>query len=242
MISQSKKVVNGSGTTSANVSLVEEVEESAMKLTREAVLPVALASAVVVVVVAIVAVALYVGSRHLVGQTVMGWSDHYEPSSVEEAQKLAPYDICLPSYLPTGTDPTPTISYLDVWPDNRAELVLKYHQKGATEQFIEIRQWYWASEPPPDLDVAQLEESLVVWLVGWNRAGEILGETTTKIVQSETDGVDRWFIEIVKPVPVEGIVAVWNRGNVTYHMYSVLEIEELARIADSICARSQASP
>jgi len=183
--------------------------------------------------------AVYVGFHQLLEQTIMNWSDHYQPSSLEEAQELAPYNICAPSYLPAEINPSPIIRYLDVWPDNSAELIFGYNQRDTTERWVEIRQWYRPSEQYYDPNIASLEKSLVVWLVGWDRTEEILGEVTTDVTRYETDGVDRWLVEIVAPVSLRGSVVEWTDGKTTYRVYSVLESEETVTIANSICSYNQ---
>lgn len=208
-----------------------------MKRSRKVGLLLALAGLIVLII--IVTAVVYAGFYQLVGQTIMSWSNHYQPSSVEEAQEIAPYEICVPSHLPAEVSPTPVIGYLDVWPDGRAELIFGYYHRGTAEQCVEVRQWYWSSEQPPDLNITSLKKSLVVWLVGWDRAEKILDGVTTRITQYESNDTEKWLIEVIGPVSLKGNVVRWTNGKVTYQIYSALDSEETVRIADSICSHNQ---
>ena len=197
---------------------------------------------VLAVVSALVLIAIAMISQwcRLLRSTIASSPDHYENLSVEEAQNLLSYDICLPSYLPLEVTNEPVLKYLDVWPDSGAELALLLGED-SIGRAVEIRQWYSPSEQLSDPNLDYLRQSLVAWQVGWEKAAEVIDGVEFKSVKDETGSRSVWLVEITSPGSLKGSVATGSVGETfIYRVYSEFTLEETLKIAHSIRCGDQA--
>ena len=210
-----------------------------MRLSHRRVLLIAIASVGILVGIVIAIASQW---YRLLRSTIVNWPDHYEDLSMEAAQDLVAYPICLPSYLPTEVTDVPVLEYLDVWPDDRAELVLLFRETGNTGRTVEIRQWYSSYEQLSDPDADSLRRSLVAWQVGWDKAAEVINEVKFKSFTDDNGFRSIWLVEITSPTSLKGSVAAGSVDrNVIYRVYSVLPLEETLEIAHSIYCGDQAA-
>ena len=171
--------------------------------------------------------------------------ENRENITLEEAQGVAPFTICLPIDLPAGLDQTPRVSYHADWGDPiESEVRLRYYGSDSQELIVEIRQRPQPGSATPedlaeqayDFYVRELVAWVVGWQVGWSNVDEISKEATTSVTTYQDDGAKRWLFEIVEPASLRANMVYWRNESVAYEVYTYLSVEEAKRIVESIPA------
>ncbi len=111
-----------------------------------------------------------------------------ENISLEEAQRRAPFPICLPAWLPEGLE-GPEVSFHSEWGAPWvADVTLTYRQEGqpVLEIFQGYRPWEWKARSDPYQDLAYIIFRLLEWQTGFDKA---------KYLKMEAHGVFHQYIE-----------------------------------------------
>lgn len=163
-----------------------------------------------------------------------------EDISLEEAQSLTPFAICLPTYVPAGIEMTPRITYhADFGDPMESDVRLRYYSSDDQELVIEIYQRHRPRAVTPEELAEEVRSFYVRELLKWATDGaEVDSETrallTVNVTKYEDDDMARWLFEIVKPTSLHANMVSWGSAPVYYDIYTRLSTEEAKSIVRSI--------
>jgi hypothetical protein len=166
--------------------------------------------------------------------------DTRENIPLAEARSLAPFGICLPSYLPEGVELSPQVVYhAEGGSPDESDVRLRYYFSEDHELAIEVFQKYAPGRlANPDLDEADALEAhrreLLAWVVGWPEVDKTMSTITTNTTIYEDDKLKHGLFEIIEPVSLRANMMVWAKRPVGYAVYTRLSTEEAKQIAKSI--------
>jgi hypothetical protein len=166
-----------------------------------------------------------------------------EGISLEEAQELVPFTICLPTYLPSGIEATPHITYhADLGDPVESDVRLKYFVEGSQEPTLEIYQQHSPRASTPEtLDdsvsgffVRELVAWQVSWEAGWEEVDEISKQASVEITEHQNNDTRYWVYEILTPSSLSANLIAWGYDPVDYALYTRLPLEDAKKVAVSI--------
>jgi hypothetical protein len=166
-----------------------------------------------------------------------------ENITIEEAQSLVSFSICMPAYQPPETNPEPRIVY-DADAANVPEetyIRLQFRRKSDQKKVFEIYQRY---TPDAGMKIAYpdkgLEEGAKVNLLYWVSYQKLLSIDAalahTQIVSSvfQNDGTVWWLYEITDPIKYRSTMTEWIKDHVEYRILSLLSAEEIKKVTLSM--------
>jgi len=181
----------------------------------------------------------------------IGYGDDYRDNlTLEEAQELVTFPICIPAYLPSGIDPDPQIIY-----DSDAANVpeetyvrLRYKSIGDRKKVLEVYQAYTNDEglktEYPDAVLTSIYDgakvSLVYWISdpGFFISSEKIDKTVRRLQLEakvfQTDQIVWWLYEIVAPSDYRSTMTEWIQYQVKYRILSYLSAEEIEKVTVSM--------
>jgi hypothetical protein len=157
--------------------------------------------------------------------------------SLREAVQLTPFAVCLPTYLPPDTDPSPLINYHADTLDDERELEFRYYHRTTHELVFTLEQAY-KPNLTNEMFLSGYLDSKALQLGWWVRT-----ETETTIAQEQmrsaetilqTPSGQRGVVELVEPAEVRATLVTWVQGKVLYALYTQLPADESTQIAQSI--------
>ena len=165
-----------------------------------------------------------------------------ENISLEKAQSLVPFTICLPTYLPDTVNSEPYITYHADWGDRvESQIRLRYSLLLEEKPVIEI---YEIHNPgvTTGLEVNRSKNSqtgairgLLDWQIEDNsEIDSYLQEIEMSSAHNETQGTVWWFIEISNPPKLHSNMVDWLDNPVYYVIYTFLPKNEIENIALSM--------
>jgi len=165
-----------------------------------------------------------------------------EDISLEEAQSLAPFTICLPTYVPAGIEMTPRITYhADFFGDPmESEVRLRYYGSYDQELVIEIYQQHYGPRAATPDELAEAVRSFYVrellkWATGEAEVdSRTMALLTVNVTKYQDDDTARWLFEIVKPTSLHANMVSWGNAPVYYDVYTRLSVEEAKSVVRSI--------
>ena len=176
-----------------------------------------------------------------------------ENITLEEAQSLVSFPICIPTTIPPGLDPNPEIIY-DADDANVPEVKyirLRYKTLGDQRRIFEVFQRYTRSEGIEDVDsesrVQGAEVSLLYWMIPLESFSESKLDIARKQAQTEatfsqTDETVWWLFEIVDPSEYRSTMTQWIRNHVEYRILSYLPVAEIKKVTLSMFDCSTLNP
>jgi hypothetical protein len=166
--------------------------------------------------------------------------------SLKEAQKLAPFPICLPTYLSENTTQSPEVSYhADFGDPMESDIKLRYFDTENGQLVIEIYQRHRPGAGTSELVMDQnnqhkyYERELMIWLgfLKWSHGEErytIPEEDITITRQHYDDGIGRWLFQLEEPADVQANMIIWGDDPVWYQLYTRFGTDQAKEIARSI--------
>ena len=176
-----------------------------------------------------------------------------EDITMEEAQSLVSFPICVPTYIPPGIDSNPSISYLaeEVNIPKETYIRLLYPQVDDREVVLEIIQNYTPDKGMKaeysDLELARAKVSLLDWMFPLRFILESQLDAAVEQIRmeanvSETGGTVWWLYEIVDPSEYRSTMTKWVVNNVEFRIFSYLPAEEIKKVTLAILECSTQSP
>lgn len=162
-----------------------------------------------------------------------------ENISLTEAESLFPAKICLPVYMPSGIDPTPSITYhADFGDPQDSDLRLRYYRSNDQVLMMEIYQIPWPGVSRQILNESEESRQLSIrdltaWLVGWSKVEEAKTQIRTNATKYQ-DGTEHWLFEILEPTSLRANMIEWGQDSVYYRIFSRLSVEETKKTAQSL--------
>jgi hypothetical protein len=171
--------------------------------------------------------------------------DHRENLTLEEAQSLVTFTICIPTYLPQDVDVNPLIIYdsdaADV--DFERYIRLRYFFSDHKEKALEINQRYTMhsglQSSYPDSAFGGDKVLLLWWISAPNSlAGSELDDamsaTQFNATSFETDQIVWWLFEINEPLQYRSTMTHWIENQVEYRIMSYLSADEIEKVTISM--------
>lgn len=171
-----------------------------------------------------------------------------EDISLDEAQELVSFPICLPTYIPQEVDPIPYIIYDADSADVPEEtyIRLRYDRQDTQEKIFEVSQVI-SNSPEMQLTytVSRLESmqgkakaSLIYWIfpkaLSRSEFSEIESQISIEAEANQTDHTVYWLYEIVEPREFRSTMTNWTRDQIEYRIYSLLPADEIIKITESL--------
>ena len=176
-----------------------------------------------------------------------------EDITMEEAQSLVSFPICVPTYIPPGIDSHLSISYLaeEVNIPEETYIRLLYERIDDHNEVIEVIQNY-----TPDKGMkAEFSESeregakvsLLYWMHPLRFISESKLDATMEQIRleanvSKTGETVWWLYEIVDPSEYRSTMTKWVVNNVEFRIFSYLPAEEIKKVTLAILECSTQSP
>jgi len=171
--------------------------------------------------------------------------DFRENLTIEEAQSLVEFQLCKPTYVPSGIDPSPKIIY-DADEVNIPEetyIRLQYRRVNDHEKIYEIYQRYTPDASMRITYPEMAQEGAKVNLLNWISYPKFLSEaemevamTHTQMASSvlQTDGIVWWTYVITNPNEYRSTMTKWIKDHVEYRILSYLPAEEIKKVTLSM--------
>ncbi len=165
--------------------------------------------------------------------------------TLEEAQGLVSFPICMPVYIPPEVNPKPQIIY-DADAANVPQetyIRLRYQQVGSHEKIFEIYQRY---TPDAGMRISYPEmaqEGAKVNLLDWISYPKFLSEAEMEVAMTHTqmassvlqaNGIVWWTYEITDPSEYRSTMTKWIKDHVEYRILSYLPAEEIEKVTLSM--------
>jgi hypothetical protein len=162
-----------------------------------------------------------------------------------EAQSLVSFPICVPTYVPPETDPSPQFIYESDAANVPEEtyILMRYRRMGGQEEVFEVYQKYTRDEGMKTEYSQSAHEGAKVSLLYWMFPyPEFLSESVGLIVEEmhleasvfQTDQTIWWLYEIVDPIEYRSTMTKWITNHVEYRILSYLPAEEIKRVTLSM--------
>ena len=165
-----------------------------------------------------------------------------EDITMDEAQSLVIFPICVPAYLSPKVDASYEI--IDEADDAKVPEVtyirLRYQGSDDKNKVLEIYQRYTPHEglnSNPNLESAKV--NLLYWMLPLRAISESKIKAAMKQAQitasfSKTGETIWWFYEITDPSEYRSTMTTWVRNHVEYRVLSYLPAEEIKKITLSM--------
>jgi hypothetical protein len=180
------------------------------------------------------------------------WDDptniYQDNLTLQEAQALVSFPICLPEYIPPGVDPDPDIIHQAEGPEIIPEenyIRLLFKRYDTHEKVFEVFQRYTNDEElklqPSEMINEHTREQSKVDLLDWMT--DFLSETKIRSALEQmrmdvdviqTDHVVWRLFEIVYPAQYRSTKTYWVRNHVEYRALSYLPSQEIKAITQSM--------
>ena len=187
---------------------------------------------------------LLLGSLLIIGLVTcapLPFSDKtHKDISLEQARALAPFEICLPSWLPPEVKPVPLLTYHEELgvPGPPVETYLYAEYSTAEgDKMMELRQAYM---PPdairPKYSPDMLVERLLGWQLDWDWDSVELVEPEVVWTSSmhQDDGLIYNAVEITTPHHLHATLITWSSEDVDYFFYSQFQLATTLESAKSV--------
>jgi hypothetical protein len=176
-----------------------------------------------------------------------------EDITMEEAQSLVSFPICVPTYIPPGIDSNLSINYLAEEVNNPDETYIRllYKRIDDHKEVIEVIQNYTPDKgiraEYSELELARAKVSLLDWMYPSRFIFESQLDAAKKQIQMEasvstTSGTIWRLYEIVDPGKYRSTMTKWVVNNVEYRIFSYLPAEEIKKVTLAMLECSTQSP
>lgn len=173
-----------------------------------------------------------------------------EGLTLDEAQELVLFPVCLPTHIPASVEISNSIRYHAEFGDPyesdlTINLVDKHTGEIRANQKILFREG-WRGDPfeSEDINHVFLLRELLGWKVGWSQVDEFEEKVTESydVIQTSEDEVFR-VVEISYPEIARSMVVYWKQDPLLYFFFSSLPYDETMEIVSSIpdCYENQPS-
>lgn len=176
-----------------------------------------------------------------------------EDITIEEAQSLVSFPICVPTYIPSDIDPNPQIIYHadSINVPQETYIQLRYKQIDDQEKSFEIYQRFTNDEglriKYTDSQLESVIGGATVNLVDWisprfpstSKRNEAIERVESQASVYQTDQIVWWLYEITDPSEYRSNMTEWIIDHVEYSILSHLPAEETKKITLSMFACSK---
>jgi len=167
-----------------------------------------------------------------------------EGITLAEAQRLLPFGVCLPTYLPPGIVMSDTVRYHDEFGDpNESDITIDYYVPGNQDPVVTIYERHGPGRGIDAYDSSTRSVSLrdlIIWQVGWlpaddwSKLQELQSQVDVRYEVYTLDS-DRLIVEIQSPESLRAVQITWYlKEFVLIDVYSRLSVEETKSIANSV--------
>ncbi len=165
----------------------------------------------------------------------------YQEMSLNAAQGLLLFDVCLPSYIPDGLHQDTTVIYQADFDDPiEGNVRISYLNDEDDNLSLSISEYYAPvnNQKPPDdqeFDSNILTRDLLAWIVGWDDVSNHRDEVSARYeVIKNDDGIDYRTLVITDPPSLRGTIIRWPLGPVGFDVYSYLPYNITLSLSQSI--------
>lgn len=167
--------------------------------------------------------------------------------TLEEAQSLVTFPICLPTYVPTGIDHHPQIIY-DADAANVPEEIyirLRYRSLDDQAKIFEVYQRYTPEAGMkteyPDLET--FRNSAAVVMIWWiadpkhlsvSETNKAVEQTRLEAEVFKTDQTVWWLYEVIEPSEYRSTMTKWVKNHVEYRILSFMPVDEIKEVTESM--------
>jgi hypothetical protein len=171
--------------------------------------------------------------------------DFRENLTIEEAQSLVEFQLCKPTYVPSGIDSTPKILYdaEDINIPEETYIRLQYRRVDDQEKIFEIYQRYTPDAGMRTTYPEMAHEGAKVNLLDWISYPKFLSEVEMEVAMTrtqmasgvfQTNGTVWWLYEITDPIEYQTTMTKWIKDHVEYRILSYLPAVEIEKVTLSM--------
>ena len=171
-----------------------------------------------------------------------------ENITLEEAQRLVSFPICMPAYIPPEINPEPQIIYYvdDVEIPELTYIRLRYQRVGSREVAFEVYQRYTPDEAMrteyPESQLESSRRAAIITLVYWlsptlpseNERKDVMEQAKLEANSFQTNQTVWWLYEITDPIEYRSTMTRWIKDHVQYRILSYLPAEEIEKVTLSM--------
>lgn len=171
-----------------------------------------------------------------------------ENITIEEAQGLVSFPICMPAYIPPEINPEPQIIYHADAANVPQETYIRllYQHVDTREVAFEVYQNYTNDETMKTVYSESARQGAIVSLLYWMAPLRTLSESEISEIESAMQYVQLdassfqsnqtvwWLYEITDPIEYRSTMTKWIKDHVEYRILSYLPAEEIEKVALSM--------
>lgn len=164
----------------------------------------------------------------------------HENTTLEEAQSLLPFQICLPTYIPADLIRKELVAVEgEIKSQAEVSLRMDYVHPGDENPIVTLKEWNAPGNvgeinPHNETDRKVALKSLLTWLTDASEAEKLLDQVIANYEVYEHEGKEHLIVEIQSPDSLRSVGISWKDEPIGYQVFSHLSIEESKKVADSI--------
>ena len=201
----------------------------------------------------VVAILIVCSSQVLLVANNLPQGQAREDITMEEAQSLVSFPICVPTYIPLGIDSNHSINYLaeEVNLPEETYIRLLYKRIDDRKEVIEVIQNYTPDKglkaEYSESELARAKVRMLDWMYPLRFIFESQLDAAVEQIQMEanvstTNRTVWWLYEIVDPSEYRSTATKWVVNNVEFRIFSYLPAEEIKKVTLAMLECSTQSP
>lgn len=158
--------------------------------------------------------------------------------TLEEAQTLAPFSICLPAWFPDSVNPNMRITYhTDFGDPMDSDIQLDYFWQDKEEVAVYVTENYWPNANKYYAITPTIEETayrdILAWMVGWTHWQE-QGKLAQAEFSRDNEMKQMLILEIVYPPNLQSTLIEWPGKQVLYRVFTRLSLQDARQIVETM--------
>ena len=194
-----------------------------------------------------ISIALLIGLSLLLFEVVRGimigksiTNEARQSTTLQEAQTLLPFQICLPKYIPVDLKRNELV-VVEGEIKSQAEVSLRidYVRPENETPIVTVKEWNAPGnvgkiDPSNETDRKVALNSLLTWLTNRIEAEKLLEQVIANYKVYNSEGTEGLIVEIQSPDSLRSVRISWQDDPIGYQVFARLSIEEAKKVADSI--------
>ena len=194
-----------------------------------------------------ISIALLIGVSFLLLEVIRGiaigksiTNETRENTTLQEAQSLLPFQICLPTYMPVDLKRKELVVVEgEIKSQAEVNLRIDYVRPGNETPMVTIKEWNAPGnvgkiDPHNETDRKVALKSLLTWLTDRSEAEKLLEQVIVNYEVYNGEGTEHLVVEIQSPDSLQSVRISWQDDPIGYQAFTRLSVEEAKRVADSI--------
>lgn len=159
-----------------------------------------------------------------------------------EAQALLPFQICLPTYIPSRLERNDRVVVKgEIKSQTEVNVRIDYVSPGSEKPIVTLKEFNLQGvrgrmDPYDEATRRRAIESLLAWLLDsdWDKVEKMTNEVIVGYEVYDINDIEHLVVEIQEPESLQSVRIYWQDGPVGYQVFTRLSAEEAKRVSDSM--------